>query len=239
MKSVLAFIICFVLWAGCSKAPSASSSPDGVYVPDLNVPVIKTVSYLALGDSYTVGESVIQDQSFPYQLKAGLRSQRFNVPSIQMVAKAGWTTAELKAAIAATSLTGKFDLVTLLIGVNNQYRGDSKDTYRKEFVELLNTASNFAGGDRKKVFVLSIPDWGYTPFGRNGMELQISKDIDDFNLINKEETLKLNISYTDITVISRQALNNTPMLAPDGLHPSGKMYKLWVDELLPKVKEVL
>lgn len=187
------------------------------------------LTYLALGDSYTIGESVASNESFPFQLAAQLKSHGVNVASPKIIAKTGWTTDELQTAIKAENITQKFDFVTLLIGVNNQYRGYSKVIYRKEFKELLQTAINFAGGNSKKVFVVSIPDWGVTPFGQSSGKTakSIADDIDAFNAINKEETVGMNVSYTDITPDSRKAATDASLTAKDGLHPSGKMYLQW------------
>ena len=189
----------------------------------------RVLTYLALGDSYTIGESVAQTESFPYQFVTKLRLQGLNVANPKIIAKTGWTTDELQAAIKAENLTQTFDIVTLLIGVNNQYRGYSKITYRKEFKELLQTALGYASGNKKSVFVISIPDWGVTPFGlSSGKSAKaIADEIDAFNIINKEETLAMEISYTDITPDSRKAATDVSLIAKDGLHPSGKMYLQW------------
>jgi len=198
-------------------------------------------SYLALGDSYTIGESVAQSSSFPYQLAASLNSQGIKARSPKIIAKTGWTTNELQDAIRAEALSTKFDIVTLLIGVNNQYRGNSIATYRTEFKELLQTAISFARGNKAHVFVVSIPDWGATPFGKqSGRGVQeLAEEIDAFNAVNKEETLKEGISYTDITPGSRNAATNNALVAADGLHPSGLMYKDWVTLLAPSVYKAL
>ena len=194
-------------------------------------------TYLALGDSYTIGESVVQAESFPYQLVNALKAQGIKITDPQIIAVTGWTTDQLIKAIKEENLQSKYDVVTLLIGVNNQYRGYPQDTYRKEFVELLNTAVNYADGKKERVFVISIPDWGVTPFAKNsGRDLvYISKEIDEFNEINKEETLNAGITYIDITPGSRKAATDLSLLAPDGLHPSGKMYTEWVNQLAKEV----
>ncbi len=187
------------------------------------------LTYLALGDSYTIGESVTQSESFPYQFAVQLKLQGLNMSSPKIIAKTGWTTDELQVAIQAENLTQKFDFVTLLIGVNNQYRGYSKVTYRKEFKELLQTAIGFASGNKKRVFVVSIPDWGVTPFGLSSGKTtkSIAEEIDAFNAINKEETLAMEVSYTDITPNSRKAATDLSLVAKDGLHYSGKMHLQW------------
>lgn len=195
------------------------------------------LSYLALGDSYTIGEAVAQSSCFPFQLASQLNNVGIKVNTPKIIAKTGWTTNELQDGIKAEALTAKYDIVTLLIGVNNQYRGNSIETYRTEFKELLQTAISFAGGNKTHVFVVSIPDWGATPFGKQsgrGAEA-IAKEIDAFNTVNKEEALKTGISYTDITPGSRNAATDKSLVASDGLHPSGVMYKDWVTLLAPSV----
>jgi len=162
------------------------------------------------------------------------------VASPRIIAKTGWTTGELQAAIQSAAITSKYDIVTLLIGVNNQYRGNSIEVYRTEFKALLQTAIRFAGGNKTHVFVVSIPDWGVTPFGKgSGRDVKtISKAIDDFNAVNKEETVNAGVSYTDITPGSRNADTDVSLAAADGLHPSGKMYQEWVTLLAPAMVKV-
>jgi len=193
------------------------------------------LTYLALGDSYTIGESVLAVQSFPYQLASILNKQQYSVGTPTIIARTGWTTDELIREINAQNIKQKFDIVTLLIGVNNQYRGYNIDTYRTEFVQLLNTALNYASGNKKRVFVISIPNWGVTPFAQGRDVTQITKEIGQYNAINKEESEKAGVSYTNITPISQQAIADPSLVAPDGLHPSGKMYMLWTDLLSAEV----
>lgn len=199
------------------------------------------LTYLALGDSYTIGEAVEQKLSFPYQLVSELATQNVFVTTPKIIAKTGWTTDELQSAIKVENVTQKFDIVTLLIGVNNQYRGNSRITYRKEFAALLQTAISYANGNKKHVFVVSIPDWGITPFGKScGKDIaKISAEIDAFNAIAKEETLAMNVSYTDITPGSRNAAADLSLVATDGLHPSGKMYASWALEVAKEVKVII
>ncbi|WP_345953522.1 SGNH/GDSL hydrolase family protein [Mucilaginibacter sp. PAMB04168] len=197
------------------------------------------VSYLALGDSYTIGESVPAAQSFPYQLSAALNKANYKAAQPVIIARTGWTTDELINEIKAQNITRKFDIVTLLIGVNNQYRNYNINTYRTEFVQLLNTALIYANGNKKRVFVISIPDWGVTPFGQGRDRTQIAKEINAYNAINKEESDKAGVSYTNITPISRQAIADPTLVASDGLHPSGRMYMLWVDMLVNEVAKNL
>ena len=189
---------------------------------------------LALGDSYTIGESVTPVENFANQLAAALR-----VAQPRIVAKTGWTTDELDKAIDAASLPNRFDLVTLLIGVNNQYRGRDADEYRVQFAALLKRAIGFAGGRPARVIVVSIPDWGVTPFAAGRDRAKIAAEIDRFNAINREETLRAGAHYADITAISRRAANDPSLLAADGLHPSGRMYAQWVAVIVPIARDAL
>lgn len=195
-------------------------------------------TYLALGDSYTIGESVDTDKRFPVQLAEKLTKNGFWVENPEIVAQTGWTTDELAAAIKNSDLNDIYDLVTLLIGVNNQFRGRSPDEYRAQFAELLQTSINFAG-DEKSVIVISIPDYGVTPFGQDRNPEKTAEEIDLFNQINLEETQKTDAHYINITGISRRAANNSELIASDGLHPSGEMYRLWVEEIFPVAKQIL
>lgn len=198
---------------------------------------IDPLNYLALGDSYTIGENVPQIDSYPYQLTNLLNFHSPQVKPPTIIATTGWTTDELINAIAKSGITDKkFDFVTLLIGVNDQYRKLSQDNYRAKFEQVLNTAIDFAKGDTSRVFVLSIPDWGVTPFA-SGQDSVIGQQIDQFNAINKAISLKAGVNYLDITGISRQAATDLTLIAPDGLHPSGKMYMEWVRLLEPMVQE--
>lgn len=196
------------------------------------------ISYLALGDSYTIGEAVEQSASFPHQLVALLKEKGLEVSEPKVIAKTGWTTDELKAAIQQEKINETFDLVTLLIGVNNQYRGYSPEVYKKEFTELLEMAIGFAKGEQQRVYVVSIPDWGVTEFaqqsGRN--QQTISEEIDVFNEINKQITVAKQVSYLDITPASREAVNDNSLIAKDGLHPSEKMYQQWAQRLAASIK---
>lgn len=208
--------------------------------PDKFNPMEYKLNYLALGDSYTIGESVPDTGRFPMQLVNSLQKNgvMFNPPEI--IATTGWTTDELAAAIKKkeSSLLSRYDLVSLLIGVNNQYRGRDAEEYRVQFKELLKTAIKFAGGEKKRVFVVSIPDWGVTPFAEGRDRKKIGEEIDLYNKINKEETIKEGIAYIDITPESRNAATDKTLVASDGLHPSEKMYKEWVDLILPVVKKM-
>ncbi len=193
-----------------------------------------TLSYLALGDSYTIGESVTEKERYPSQL-----AQRFRQNGViiepTVIATTGWTTQNLQHAITEARIKGKkYDLVSLLIGVNNQYQGKNIEEYKVQFKELLLQAVEFAGGNTKKVFVVSIPDYGFTPFGESNQP-SISRQIDLFNAANKQITEALGIQYFDITPISRKGLSNPALVAADGLHPSGLQYRQWTELMWPTV----
>lgn len=195
------------------------------------------LTLLSLGDSYTIGHAVPEDQNYPHQLSALLNSKGLNVAPPMIIATSGWTTSDLISGIQAATVTKKYDIVTLLIGVNNEYREYPIDTYRREFRKLLKTAVTFAGGNAAHVFVLSIPDWGATPFGeRDGRNVEsVAKDIDAYNAINKEETAQVGANYTDVNPESKKATSDLSLVAQDGLHPSGMMYKEWVALLAPAI----
>jgi len=193
---------------------------------------IKSKSYLALGDSYTIGESVPVSDRFPVILVNDLNGKGYNFQEPKIVAKTGWTTDELKAAILKENLSENYDLVTLLIGVNNQYRGRDVENFRLEFADLLQMAIGFANDQPEKVVVVSIPDWGVSPFASGRDQEKIAEEIDLYNKVKKEETLKRNVTFVDITVISRSGLGIPDYFAKDGLHFSGKMHQLWVNEIM-------
>lgn len=197
------------------------------------------LTYLALGDSYTIGEGVADSLRYPNQLKERLAQSGINIENLKIIARTGWTTDELQAGIENDSISPPYNLVTLLIGVNNQYRGRDAENYREEFKILLNKAIGFAGGKSKRVIVISIPDWGVTPFAKERDGKKIAAEIDKFNSINLEETQKSGAFYVNVTSISRLATNDPDLLATDGLHPSGKMYKLWVNEIYLIAKNIL
>jgi lysophospholipase L1-like esterase len=154
------------------------------------------------------------------------------VTSPKIIAPTGWTTDELKAGIAAANVNQTYDMVSLLIGVNNQYRGRDVEQFRGEFIDLLKQAVEFTGGDKERVFVVSIPDWGITPFAKGRDQAKIAQEIDAYNAVCKEESVRRSIQYFDITPISREATTNADLVAPDGLHPSGSMYERWVKEVI-------
>lgn len=191
-----------------------------------------SLRYLALGDSYTIGESVEEAERFPNQLAALLADEGFSV-DVKIIARTGWTTDELWQGIQKEDITPPYDMVSLLIGVNNQYRGRDIEEYREGFIFLLNKAIEYAGGDVKRVIVFSIPDWGVTPFAAGRNTTQIASEIDAFNQVNLEESQKAGAHYVDVTPVSRKAEEDPTLVAGDGLHPSDKMYSEWAKSALP------
>lgn len=201
--------------------------------PIMNDPVDTMQSnYLALGDSYTIGQSVPESERFPVILVNRLNELGYEYNSPRIIAKTGWTTDELDAGIQKENIRDTFDLVSLLIGVNNQYRGKDVEEFRIQFRDLLQQSIDFAGGNKDRVVVISIPDWGVSPFAEGRDREKIAMEIDLFNHVKKEETLYKNIKFVDITAISRSALGNSLYFAEDGLHFSGSMHERWVDEII-------
>jgi lysophospholipase L1-like esterase len=191
----------------------------------------KIHTYLALGDSYTIGEQVPSQENFPNQVTHLLNLHNHAFQSPDIIAKTGWTTDELQAGIDNAAPLGNYDFVSLLIGVNNQYRGWPAYKYAMEFESLLKQAIAFAGNEPSRVIVLSIPDWGITPFAKGRDREQISKEIDQFNAINKEIALRYNVHYIDVTPGTRKAAGDASLLASDGLHPSGREYSIWAQQV--------
>lgn len=196
-------------------------------------------TYLALGDSYTIGESVPAREAFPNATAAMLRKSGTQLADPVIIAVTGWTTDELAAAIRERQLHETFDVVTLLIGVNNQYRGRPLDNYREEFTALLNQAILFANGHPRHVVVVSIPDWGVTPFAEGRDRAQIAKDIDAYNGAAKEIAEAHKCGWLDITDSTRRNGTKPEYLAEDGLHPSGLEYAIWAERLVPKLQAIL
>jgi lysophospholipase L1-like esterase len=195
--------------------------------------------FLALGDSYTIGESVAAAERWPAQLAALLRGRGLALEDPLIIAATGWTTDELSQGIDHAAPRGPFDLVSLLIGVNNQYRGRALDEYQAQFTALLQRALDFAGGRAARVLVLSIPDWGVTPFAAGRDRAAIAATIDAFNAVNRAAAARAGARYVDVTPVSRQAAQNPALIAGDGLHPSGQMYTAWAELALPEALEAL
>ncbi|ARK09075.1 SGNH/GDSL hydrolase family protein [Fibrivirga algicola] len=203
------------------------------------MPEISNSTLLSLGDSYTIGESVQEKDRWSVQLAGFLRGRGFDIKAPDIIARTGWTTAELRAAIAASDNRKEYELVTLLIGVNNQYRGQGIDQYRTEFVQLVQTAVKYAGNRPGRVVVLSIPDWGASPFAAGRDRSMIAGQIDAFNAVARQECEKANVAYVDITPLTRQAAGDATQFADDGLHYSGKQMKLWAEKALPIAEAML
>ena len=207
--------VCLFTAAGCTRENAmAQMATDSL-----------SRSYLALGDSYTIGESVGKQYRFPAQAAALLKSHGVSLHEPQYIARTGWTTADLQNAINQGSLKTGYDMVSLLVGVNDQYQGLDTAGYRLRFTQLLQKAIQLAGADTGHVFVLSIPDYSVTPFG--GGSAKIRTEVDVFNSINRQVTLAYHVAYIDITPISREAANDQSLTAGDGLHPSAKQYARW------------
>lgn len=205
------------------------------------VPTAESVglSYLALGDSYTIGQSVAPSETYPQQLADQLNKDGIHLGKPRIIAQTGWTTADLQQAMDRAAIDQQqFELVSLLIGVNNEFQGKSLAAFETEFMTLLKRAIRLAHNDPKKVFVLSIPDYGFTPFGRE-QQSYVSPRIDAFNQTAEKVTHLLGVAWFDITPGSRKVLENPALVARDGLHPSGVMYGQWVTQILPEVKRQL
>lgn len=245
MIQKLRILVCFLssMFMACQ---TDNSSSDGTtiapQIPKEPVLTLDTktsiIKYLALGDSYTIGQNVCETCRFPEQLKTKLYNLNTqNTFSLNIIAKTGWTTSNLISAINSQSPSNDYDLVTLLIGVNNQYQGIPFSIYEKEFPELVSKAILLAKGDKTNVIVVSIPDYAYTPFG-NGNE-RITTEINQYNSYAQNYCLENNIHFISITDITRQGLSNPSLVASDNLHPSEKAYALFVERILPKAVDVL
>ena len=235
MKFLPVISLFLLLLLQACNLTSTVAQPEEI---DMNKPTI--LSYLALGDSYTIGERVLPSERFPVQLADSLSKSGVAINDPRIIAKTGWTTDELIAAIEEADIQGQtFDFVTLLIGVNNQYRGYPLATYEQEFKLLLNQAIRFAGQKKERVFVLSIPDYGVTPFAKDRDPAKIAREIDQFNTANLKICKDKDVHYIDITPISRAAVDDPSLIAEDLLHPSGKMYQQWVELLYEQVVQSL
>jgi lysophospholipase L1-like esterase len=201
--------------------------------------VSETARFLALGDSYTIGESVRPADRWPVQLASTLRERGIDVAEPEIIAATGWTTDELASAIGELEPRGPYGLVSLLIGVNNQYRGQPLEEYRDQFRGLLEQAIAFAGDESGRVLVLSIPDWGVTPFAEGRDRAQIAREIDAFNAVNRDEAVRAGAHHVDVTPISRLAAADSELVAGDGLHPSEAMYRAWAELAWPEALAAL
>ncbi|HKO82218.1 MAG TPA: SGNH/GDSL hydrolase family protein [Chitinophagaceae bacterium] len=239
-KAIWILLIIFVQLSCTKKTTTSSIRPSPTPVDTITTPVTgSSKTYLALGDSYTIGASVDSSQRFPVQTKEWLLSNGIKMGTPQIIATSGWTTVNLETAISIQNPVGPYDAISLLIGVNDQYQRRDSTGYRDRFANLLRKAIQLTGNKPSHVFVLSIPDYSVTPFARYNDMVAIRKEIDEFNLINKEVTLQHNCAYLDITTSTREAANDPSLIAGDGLHPSGKEYKKWAERLGLLMKVVL
>ncbi len=240
IRSIFIPFILLYLATSCKKEDDQIYFPTDPVTPIIPVDTTTGKTYLALGDSYTIGQSVAVPDRFPVQAAKYLTIQgiKFNDPEI--IAQTGWTTANLANSITfAPPLKPPYDIVTLLIGVNNQYQRRPQQEYADEFSALLGKAIQYAGNNKGRVIVISIPDYSVTPFASGSNKALIASEIDAFNLINKTIAAQMNVAYVDITGISRLAANDGALNANDGLHPSGLQYKLWAEALVPVIKKAL
>lgn len=230
------FLFTFVLLFGlaCASTKTESNMLEASLLNDSEKE--KEISYLALGDSYTIGTGLdVTALNYPTQLAKRLDSEsNFSYPKVRIIAENGWTTSDLIQAVDNEDLDSSYSLVSLLIGVNNQYQGGSINDYISEFELLLIKALSFAANDTSNIFVISIPDYGVTPFGQ-AKAMQIEKEINMYNAINDSISSAFGVSYFNITDISRKAINNDSLIASDNLHPSGTMYKEWIDTFYAEV----
>jgi lysophospholipase L1-like esterase len=194
--------------------------------------------FLALGDSYTIGASVTVNERWPVQFLNELKLYTSAIDTLQIIATSGWRVDQLKRGMDNSNLEPPYGLVSLLIGVNNQYQGQNANDFRPEFIEMLEKSLKLVNNRKERFFVISIPDWGASPYGFGFDRTKVSKEIDEFNSVVKEESEKRGLRYFDITAISRRALIDRTLIASDGLHPSGKMYKLWVDKIIPEISKI-
>ncbi len=233
---IIAIVFGSIAFAQCSVENSNANTNIGT---DIEVePISRQLKYLALGDSYTIGESVCETCRFPEQLKSGLESSYPNdIFSLKIIATTGWTTTNLITAINTQNPDSNYDLVTLLIGVNNQYQRKPFSLYEQEFPQLVATAIRLAKGDKSRLIVVSIPDYAYTPYGKRlgtATASAISKDLEQYNSFAQNYCMDNGIEFINITDITQQGLENPNLVATDGLHPSELAYFKFVGRILPK-----
>jgi len=234
----IAAILLIFIFPNCSEGEEAlvANTPTNTTIPYIDVNLPRQLNYLALGDSYTIGQSVCETCRFPEQLRKRLGDLNpNNTYTSKIIATTGWTSTNLISAINNENLASNYDLVTLLIGVNNQYQNKPFSLYEKEFPELIFKAISLARGDRSNVIVVSIPDYAYTPFGKQfGNQSKISTEIDNYNAFAQKYCLEQKIEFVSITEITRQGFINPLLVAQDGLHPSELAYSLFIDRIFPK-----
>jgi lysophospholipase L1-like esterase len=218
---------------GQTVTPSDTTDVDQPGIPD------RTLSYLALGDSYTIGTGVAESERFPVQLVTRLHDDGYDILPAEIIATNGWTTGNLLGALNNFEPDSAFSMVSLLIGVNNQFQGRPIEEYEDHFDQLLRKTIQYAGNDTVRVFVISIPDYGVTPFGQSMNPEEIAMEIDAFNTTNQNITESYGVSYYYITDISREAGANPALIAQDNLHPSVVQYALWIDLFESEIKDKL
>ena len=196
-------------------------------------------TYLALGDSYTIGESVLLQKSFPYQTVQILRKQNYNFSAPEIIAKTGWTTDELQEGIKDHEFLSKYDFVSLLIGVNNQYRGRDVIEYKEQFEALLKTAIELANGKKEHVIVISVPDYSLTFFAKSMDTEKIAREIEMFNSVNKALSIQYKAQYVDNSLDWQKVKDDAALIAEDGLHPSAKAYKIWAEKIAKIIAQQL
>ncbi len=227
------FAFSFLLLWSCSTT-------EKVFVPKGATPTVsEPIKYLALGDSYTAGTSVKTEERWAEQLSVKLKQESFNIKSTEILAQSGMVTGDLINLVNNRKLVADYDLVSLLIGVNNQFRGQTPDVFERDFKELIKIATSLAKGKSNRVFVLSLPDWGQTPYALFTDKEKITKEINELNSIAKAECELQKIVFIDITPLSRLAVNDKTLISSDDLHYSGKMYLQWAEKALPDVKKLL
>lgn len=226
MKRLFLSCLLLILLFGCKE-----NTPENIQVVE-EAPL----TYLALGDSYTIGESVEPEMRWPVQLTERLRADGIEIRDPRIIARTGWTTQDLLQAMDAQLNNEKFDLVSVLIGVNNQYQGKSIDAYREDLYEIFKRAITYSATGEEGVFAVSIPDYGVTPFGAENAE-EIARELDEFNRVFEEVASEFNVDFYNITPISRRAADEPELIAEDKLHPSGIMYEQWVDLFYEDVKQ--
>ncbi len=196
-------------------------------------------SWLALGDSYTIGEGVPLHLSYPYQTLQLLRKKHFHFHAPEIIAQTGWTSFELADHLLHYNLSQQYDIVTLLIGVNNQYRNLPIEAYNTDLHFLIKKALHLVGGHSQRVILLSIPDWGVTPFAQDRDTAAIATAINSFNQVKASAAAEYGIHCIDITPYTRQAKEDASLLTTDQLHPSGAAYTVWAELLATQIATVL
>ncbi len=220
-------LLTILFFSGCQQESKSTVSDQEISFQE--------ITFLALGDSYTIGESVDKEERWPVQLADSLRQRGYSVSPPDIIAETGWTTADLQEAIKEKNPQKSYDLVSLLIGVNNQYQNLNFEQFEQEFEQLLSQAITFAKDGKEDVFVVSIPNYGATPFGQIRNPEQIRKELKQYNETAQSIAEEYEITFINITPISEKALDNPELTASDDLHPSGKMYQQWVSKMLPSI----